>query len=67
MNFILFEMEGKEAGRGTLPKDIELANHVPTHGSISIEIQPHVWLNFLTSEWLSIDISEPGPVNWEDA
>jgi len=37
---------------------------VPTHGSISIEIKPGYWMNFKTSEWLTISWSE-APTGWE--
>lgn len=37
---------------------------IPTHGSISLEVKPNTWLNFKTSEWLTITLSGYA-VGWE--
>lgn len=51
LNYITYNMDCKETGKGTLDLDIEHSIELDTHGSISIEIAENKWISFTTSEW----------------
>lgn len=63
MQYILFDMYGKELSRGTLSENSDWID-VHTHGSVSIYIAPNTWLNFRTSEWASFRLNLGTPKTW---
>jgi len=38
---------------------------VPTHGSISVEVLPGIWISITTSEWATVYLSDQ-PVTWRE-
>lgn len=61
MKWQLADMDGHvtASGEGDPPDE------VPDHGSVSIAVAPGRWVSFLTSEWLSVYVSDR-PITWPD-
>jgi len=61
MKWTIKDIHGSVVSFGTslMGEEIE----IPTHGSISIEVEEDIWINFLSSEWLTLTFSDH-PRGW---
>lgn len=62
MNYQTHDSQGKQEDRGQLIPGRE--PEVPTHGSISFEIGPDLWLTVMTSEWAIVHVKD-APYTWK--
>lgn len=52
MNYTTYEMDGEVCETGVLAQGVDI--DVPTHGSISLEVAPGLFLSFWQSEWAQV-------------
>ena len=73
MRYVIKDIDGKvlEAVSGHVfigsqeEQSLPLFDDIPDHGSLSLEVKPNTWLNFKTSEWLTVTLSGYA-VGWEE-
>ncbi len=64
MRFETKYVDGTTRGTGDNYRGIERDVLIPDHGSISLQLGDGTWLNFKTSEWLTVSASNE-PEGWD--